>query len=66
MGQLRKIVLQRATAALKEDTRKMVRILHCNIHIKTLSNLNATWHPLVFVRKEKICTIFRTNSIDLT
>ena len=42
----------------------MVRILHYNIHIKTVSNLNATWDRWAFVRKEKICTIFTTNSID--
>ena len=46
--------------------RKMAGILHCNTHINTLSNLNNTWDCLVFVWKKKICTVFTTNSIDLT
>ena len=37
-----------------------------NTHSKTLSNLNATWDQLVFACKEKMCTIFTTNCVDLT
>ena len=33
---------------------------------KIFSDLNVTWHRLIFVWKEKIRTIFKTNSIDLT
>ena len=66
-GLQRFYVDKRTTATLQEDSpRKMVRILHYNTRIKTHSNLNTTWYCLVFVWKEKISTIFTTNSIDLT